>query len=87
MCQQVLARLSEYLDGDLNTEARTEVERHLQGCPTCLASADALRRTIELCRRYRPALGPRPLTPSARDELRKAWQTAVAGRQKDSTRE
>ena len=87
ICQQVLARLSDYLDGDLDTEAMAEVERHLQGCLPCLAFADALQRTIELCRRYRPSVRPRPLTPSAHAELRKAWQTAVAGRQRDSNRE
>ena len=80
MCRQVLARLSDYLDGDLDAETRTAVERHLQGCLPCLAFADTLRRTIELCRRHRPTVLPRPLTASARAELRRAWRTALAGR-------
>ena len=34
-CSEVLARLSDYLDGDLDAEARSAVERHLAGCSVC----------------------------------------------------
>jgi predicted anti-sigma-YlaC factor YlaD len=87
ICEQVLALLSDYLDDDLDTESAAKVERHLQECMPCLAFANGLRRTIELCRRYRPAVRPRPLTPWARAELEKAWQTALAGRQRHSNPE
>jgi hypothetical protein len=48
----VLDRLSLYLDGELATAARTEVEAHLQGCSACarhleeLAAVDAAARDL-----------------------------------------
>ncbi len=34
-CSDVLADLSDYLDGDLPSERRTRVEAHLRGCDAC----------------------------------------------------
>jgi anti-sigma factor RsiW len=85
-CEQVVAWLSDYLDEEMDAAAALEVERHLRRCGACLAYADSLRRTIELCHGYRPGLKPRPLTPSARAELESAWEKALAGRRHGSNR-
>jgi len=77
-CEQVMTRLSDYLDEDLDREAGVEVARHLGACGTCLAFADSLRRTIELCRAYEPSVKPRPLNPPVRAELESAWRKALA---------
>lgn len=37
-------RLSEYLDDELETDARTALEAHLGGCVTCRTDLEALRR-------------------------------------------
>lgn len=34
-CSEVLDRLSDYLDGDLDAAAVENVEAHLLGCPNC----------------------------------------------------
>ena len=34
-CGEVLADLSNYLDGELPTERRAQVEAHLRGCNVC----------------------------------------------------
>jgi anti-sigma factor RsiW len=34
-CFEVLARLSDYLDGELGEAARAQVEAHLRGCDAC----------------------------------------------------
>jgi anti-sigma factor RsiW len=34
-CGEVLALLSDYLDGDLDTAAREKVEGHVRGCDQC----------------------------------------------------
>jgi anti-sigma factor RsiW len=39
-------RLSEYVDGDLDAETRTELERHLATCAACRATVDALQRVV-----------------------------------------
>jgi RNA polymerase sigma-70 factor, ECF subfamily len=34
-CWQARRRISAYLDGELESTARADIERHLAGCPTC----------------------------------------------------
>lgn len=34
-CSEVLARLSDYLDRDLDEAATKNIEEHLLGCPNC----------------------------------------------------
>ena len=77
-----MARLSDYLDEDLDAETGVEVEKHLRACGICLAFAHTLRQTIELCRAYEPNVKPRALTPGAKAELKTARQKALANRQK-----
>jgi len=51
-CTDLFAQLSEYLDG--RTEPRTceEIERHIHGCPECVAFLSDLRGAIDRCRRH-----------------------------------
>ena len=35
-CLAVLAKLSDYIDGDLEPEARAQIDAHLSGCDWCL---------------------------------------------------
>jgi hypothetical protein len=59
-CKEVFALLSEYLNPELPPDACQEVELHLNGCPPCIEFADSLRKTVELCRQYRPTEMPHP---------------------------
>ncbi|MDP2269956.1 MAG: zf-HC2 domain-containing protein [Archangium sp.] len=34
-CFEVLAQLSDYVDGELSAEARVKIETHLAGCDAC----------------------------------------------------
>lgn len=77
-CEQVLANLSDYFDGELEAEASIALGKHLRECSMCLQFATSLCRTIEMCRAYEPRVTPRPLTPSARAQLQRAWQRALA---------
>ncbi len=51
-CTDVLAGLSDYLDGELAAATVTQVEEHLRGCPNCerfgLDMAALLKRISEL---------------------------------------
>lgn len=73
-CKEVLALLSEYLDLDLPAEECQEIERHLAGCSPCEEFAQSLRKTVDLCRAYRPGVMPGPLSAQARNELEMAWR-------------
>jgi len=77
-CKEVFALLSEYLNLELPRGACQEIETHLAGCPPCIEFVDSLRKTVELCRRYRPAELPEPLARKAREQLLDAYQRMLA---------
>jgi len=47
-CRDVFARLSEYLDEELEPGLCERLEDHMDGCPPCRAFLDSLRRTVSL---------------------------------------
>ncbi len=49
-CREVLANISGYLDGELDTTACGAIERHCLACPTCAELVKGLRETVGLCR-------------------------------------
>ncbi len=57
-CRELAARISAYLDGELDASGRREVEEHLGACRKCACCLETLRRTIDLCRRAAPQLAP-----------------------------
>ncbi len=77
-CKEVFALLSDYLNLELPPEACAEIEGHLAGCAPCVEFAESLRKTVELCHRYRPAELPEPLGAEARDQLMQAYRKMLA---------
>jgi anti-sigma factor RsiW len=65
----MVAKLSEYLDGELDDELCSEVDDHLSDCAPCESLLDSLRRTIELVEEL-PAL---PLPDDVRRRVREAY--------------
>jgi len=61
-CQPILANISAYLDGELETTACDLIERHCQDCASCAALVSGLRDTVGLCR----DAGARPLPEAVR---------------------
>jgi anti-sigma factor (TIGR02949 family) len=47
-CQERLRQINEYLDGEIDEELCSEIERHLNSCPDCQFIVDTLSRTIKL---------------------------------------
>ncbi len=79
-CKEVFSLLSEYLNLELPPDACQEIEAHLADCPPCIEFNESLRKTVELCRQYRPAELPEPLGNVARERLLDAYQKVIAGR-------
>lgn len=79
-CSEVFALLSDYLNLELPADACREIEEHLAGCPPCIEFAESLRRTVDLCRAYRPTELPDPLRRDAREELEGAYRKMLASR-------
>ena len=79
-CQEVFSLLSEYLNLELPPDACREIESHLSGCTPCVEFADSLRKTVEICQRYRPDELPVSLGQDARAQLLEAYQKMLQAR-------
>ena len=80
-CKEIFSLLSDYLNLELPPDACQEIETHLAGCPPCIEFAESLRKTVELCRRYRPTELPEPIGQKAREQLLDAYQKMLRARQ------
>ena len=67
-CREILAGISEYLDGELDDTACQSIERHCQTCASCADLVEGLRATVGLCRQ---AAGV-PLPDGVRDRAKAA---------------
>ncbi len=47
-CHELLGQLSDYVDGSLEQQLCTELEKHLSGCENCRVVVDTLKMTISL---------------------------------------
>ncbi len=47
-CRQMLSRLSDYVDGELDEALCRELELHMAGCENCRIVVDTLRMTVDL---------------------------------------
>ena len=47
-CKQVLAHLSDYVDGDVSGEVRKALEEHIARCRRCRVVLDTTRKTLRL---------------------------------------
>ena len=79
-CREIFALLSEYLDLELPPDACREIDAHIQGCPPCIEFAESLKKTVALCRQYKPNELPPPLGATAKQELEQAYQRMLRAR-------
>lgn len=47
-CKEMLDKLSDYIDGELDPQMCKDLERHMQDCNPCLFFIDSLKKTITL---------------------------------------
>ncbi len=72
VCREVIRKLSEYLDGELDPILAQELSRHLEHCEDCRIIVDTTRKTIQIyCNRE-----PAPLP----DDVRQRLNRALAGK-------
>ena len=67
-CRQVIDKISEYLDGELDPELVRELERHLEHCEDCRIVVDTTKHTVQIFCNSEPA----PLPEETRTRLRDA---------------
>ncbi|MED5372265.1 MAG: zf-HC2 domain-containing protein [Myxococcota bacterium] len=64
-CGQVLAHLSEYLDGELPAELKAAADAHLAACPNCRAFGGQMEGLLGALR----TAPPPPVPPGLLDRL------------------
>jgi len=69
-CKRNFERISEYLDGELDTNTCQQIEQHLKDCPECQDCFEALKKTIDLCRKSAPGEIPDDIRKRLRSKLR-----------------
>ncbi|MGC1424846.1 MAG: sigma-70 family RNA polymerase sigma factor [Terracidiphilus sp.] len=57
-CRDLFAQLSEYLDGRVEPATCEEMERHIEGCPACVAFLRDMRVAIDRCRSLQASCDP-----------------------------
>lgn len=65
-CRHLLGSLSQYIDGDLESDLCAELERHLAGCENCRVVVDTLQKTVYL---YQATSEQVPLPEGLRERL------------------
>ena len=70
-CIELFAKLSDYLDNELDAVTCKDIEAHLADCPCCNVCMETLKRTVAFCREAED----RPVP----ETLSKRLQTIVSG--------
>lgn len=73
-CGEVLERLSDYIDGALDAEARGAVEAHVAGCSVCESFGGSVAASVRALRRQRAA------SIDAPDEAIDRLRTSILGK-------
>lgn len=50
-CQEILGRLNDFIDGELDPEMCARLESHMESCTNCQIVYNTLKKTIELCQK------------------------------------
>jgi anti-sigma factor RsiW len=78
-CRRVLAKISTYLDGELDESACDSIERHCATCTSCAAVVAGLKQTAGLCRRVAATPLPTAVLERARANVRRLLEESADG--------
>lgn len=81
-CKDIFAMLSQYLDRELPDDICHQIDAHIADCAPCIEFVNSLRKSMDLCRTFRPVEAPVPLRDKAREELLECYQRMLAARRR-----
>ncbi len=73
-CEQLMAMLNDYVDGDIAPGVCEEFEKHLSGCNPCQVVVDNVRKTITLFKEGKPYELPVQFRQRLHQCLREKWK-------------
>lgn len=71
-CRELFAKLSEYLDGEIDAASCAEVDAHLEDCAPCKDFLESLRRTVQ----WVQTTPGGELPPEVKRQVVEAWSRA-----------
>ena len=77
-CEEVLAGISAYLDGELDSTECDLIEAHCTTCANCATVVAGLRETIGLCRGAAVEALPDPVREKAQASIRALLESGRA---------
>ena len=80
-CEEFLAALSDYVDGDLDKDVYEAFREHIADCNTCEVVVDNIRHTITLYRCGHPVELSAECQQHLRRALRDRWESLFPSRQ------
>ena len=71
-CQELLEKISEYIDKEIDPTLCQEIEEHVEDCEPCVAFINTLKKTVEMFEGYsEQSQGiPGPVSKNLKDYLR-----------------
>lgn len=72
-CEELLAMLNDYVDGDIDPGVCESFEKHLAGCNPCQVVVDNIRKTITLYKDGEPYELPLEFKKKLHSSLRERW--------------
>lgn len=85
-CKDLLAKLSEYVDGEIDPAFCEKFEKHLEECDPCQVVVDNIRKTITLYRHGKPYELPEPFRQRLHEALREHWKKTARPVEKHPSR-
>ncbi len=73
-CEELLAALNDYVDGQLDPAICEAFQEHLEGCNPCQIVVDNIRQTIRLYKAGEPYEMPEEFHRRLCGELRRRWK-------------
>ncbi|MDH5542919.1 MAG: zf-HC2 domain-containing protein [Nitrospinota bacterium] len=68
-CIELLGKMSDYVDEELDPGTQARLESHFQNCPPCLMVLQSLRKTLEIFRRRDDIIPPENLSGEIREKI------------------
>jgi len=72
-CEELMAMLNDYVDGDIDPGVCESFEKHLSGCNPCQVVVDNIRKTITLYKDGQPYALPLEFKHKLHASLRERW--------------
>ena len=73
-CEEMLAALNDYVDGERLSAVCEKFAEHLAGCNPCQVVVDNIRQTISLYRDGEPYPIPAEFQQQLKESLRRRWE-------------